>query len=94
MKFKDKLYNFLMDKENKSAILFLLYLFTMILITNLIKNAFLGIFVLILLYWLMCKLYSRVINLIFFGKNSLMKERKRPVFRRKTSEQTTEKYQG
>ncbi len=94
MSFKEKLYNFLMERENKSAILFLLYLFIMILITNLINNPFLGIFVLFFIYCLICKLYCRVVNLIFLGKFSLMEERKRPDFRRKSSEQSTKKDQG
>lgn len=89
MKFKEKLYNFLKDNENKSAILFFIDIFMFFIIANVFKNVFLIVLVYLITCWILGKLYCKILDRIFLGKSVLMKARKRPVFRRKTSEQST-----
>ena len=63
--FKEKLYKFLIDDENKKLILSLFYMFTIIILMAFIKNFFIMLLSYFLIVFISGKYYIKFINFLF-----------------------------
>lgn len=63
--FKEKLYKFLIDDENKKLILSLYNIITIVILMSFVKNFFIMLFSYFLIVFITGKYYIKIINFLF-----------------------------
>lgn len=63
--FKEKLYKFLIDDENKKLILSLYNIITIVILMSFVKNFFIMLFSFFLIVFITGKYYIKIINFLF-----------------------------
>lgn len=63
--FKEKLYKFLIDDENKKLILSLYNIITIVILMSFVKNFFIMLFSYFLIFFITGKYYIKIINFLF-----------------------------
>lgn len=70
--FKEKLYNFLIDEENKKLILSLYNIFVIIILMSFVKDFFIMLISYFLISFLSGKFYNKLINFLFDKNKNIL----------------------